>query len=289
MRVWNIAVLAVAGAAAVANAPRISAESVIEHDAIDVPGARHTRPMAISPTGAISGVYVTNDSRTHGFLLDLNGLTTFDVPGSVFTSAQGINPQGDVVGLHSPGSMNFRGYLLRDGVFADIEIPGAINVRPFGINAAGDIVGGYVGTDNRSHGFLLRAGEITTYDVPNSTDTTLLDINARGDVVGRYQAPAGVFHMFILSSGGDFRSIDVPGALSTGGPGSRSGLSPFGVVAGTYRDSRVRGFLFNGSDYETIDFPDSQFTIASGVNPQGHVVGWYRDAAGFDRGFLIRR
>ena len=71
--------------------------------------------------------------------------------------------------------------------------------------------------------------------------------------------------------------------------GSRSGISPFGVIAGTYRDTRVRGFIFDGSGSETIDVADSQFTVASGVNPQGHVVGWYRDAAGFDRGFLIRR
>jgi hypothetical protein len=30
-------------------------------------------------------------------------------------------------------------------------------------------------------------------------------------------------------------------------------------------------------------------TVAAGIDPQGNIVGRYRDLAGFDHGFLLRR
>src|SRR5215510_8268949 len=88
---------------------------------IDFPGARHTRPQAISATGVISGVYVGQDGRNHGFLLDRGEFTSIDFPGAIFTSAQGINPEGDVVGLYElPSDVDFRGYLYSQGSFFPI-------------------------------------------------------------------------------------------------------------------------------------------------------------------------
>jgi uncharacterized membrane protein len=43
---------------------------------------------------------------------------------------------------------------------------------------------------------------------------------------------------------------------------------------------RTRGF-------STIDVPGSSFTSATGINPQGHIVGQYDDAAGRRLGFLL--
>ena len=118
-------------------------------------------------SGVISGVYISQDGRSHGFLLDRGEFTSIDFPGAIFTSAQGTNPAGDVVGLYElPTDIDFRGYLFSQGTFYPIDIPGALNVRPFGINPAGDIVGGYVGPDRRSHGFVIRQGELTNIDPP---------------------------------------------------------------------------------------------------------------------------
>lgn len=130
---------------------------------IDFPGARHTRPHAVSPTGVVSGVYVGQDGRSHGFLFDGGEFTTIDFPGATFTSAQGINAAGDVVGVYErPTDVDFQGYLYSQGNSLPIDIPGALNVRPFGINRQGDIVGGYVDANRRCHGFLIRQGELTT-------------------------------------------------------------------------------------------------------------------------------
>src|SRR5262245_6331197 len=77
---------------------------------VDYPGARHTRPQAVSATGVVSGVYISQDGRSHGFLFDRGEFTSIDFPGAIFTSAQGINPAGDVVGLYElPTDADFRG------------------------------------------------------------------------------------------------------------------------------------------------------------------------------------
>jgi hypothetical protein len=47
-------------------------------------------------------------------------------------------------------------------------------------------------------------------------------------------------------------------------------------------------FLLDADGYHTIDFAGAQFTIATGLNPQGEVVGWSRDAAGLDHGYVLR-
>jgi hypothetical protein len=259
---------------------------------IEYPGARHTRPQAISATGAITGVWVSReDGRTHGFVFDGGEYTSIDYPGAIFTSAQGINPAGDVVGLYVPaGQTEFRGYLYSQGQFSPIEIPGAINVRPFGINPQGDIVGGYVGADLRSHGFVLRQGVLANVDPPASLQAALLDIDPQGHLLGRYQQPAGVFHTFLVADG-EFISLDVPGSLNNGGMGARASLSPKGDVVSSYvaADGRLRGVLIDADGFWPIDFPNTQFTIATGLNARGDIVGWYRDPAGFDHGFLAQR
>ena len=37
------------------------------------------------------------------------------------------------------------------------------------------------------------------------------------------------------------------------------------------------------------EFPNTQFTIATGLNAKGDIVGWYRDPGGRDHSFLIGR
>ena len=57
----------------------------------------------------------------------------------------------------------------------------------------------------------------------------------------------------------------------------------------TRADGRVRGVFIGAERVEAIDFPNTQFVIATGLNARGDIVGWYRDLAGRDHGFLIRR
>jgi hypothetical protein len=73
-----------------------------------------------------------------------------------------------------------------------------------------------------------------------------------------------------------YTSIDVPGAVFTGG----SGINPHGDIVGTYRDAagRSHGYVFRDGEFTRIDFPGSVFTEAKGINPGGEIVGDYRMA-----------
>jgi hypothetical protein len=262
---------------------------------IDYPGALHTRLYEITAAGEIAGTYVVPGPppNTHGFVLDRDGFRTVDAPfpGVVATQVQGMNAAGDVVGVYTPGPHAF--LLTRGGTFHAITQPGVVSSTALGINAAGDIVGNQRAQDGVFRGYLLSRGTFHIFEVPGATLTVASDINEQGEIVGRYQTPAhGPFYsMFLRSRNGDFTTINVPGALSTGLAGTLAGINPRGEIVGPFigADGKTRGFLLNASGYHTIDFPDTQFVIAGSINPQGDIVGHYRDLAGRDRGFLLRR
>jgi uncharacterized membrane protein len=254
---------------------------------IDYPGALHTRIGSINAAGEMAGTYVMT-GLTRGFVLDRDGFRSIHVPGAAGTQAQGINAAGEVSGLYTPGP---HGFLLKDGAFHLIEPPGALSSTATGINAAADLVGNYRSPDGLVHGYVLSNGTFHTIDVPGATLTVASDINEQGDIVGRYQnAPGPFYSMFHRSRDGAFSSIDVPGALSTGLPGTRAGINPKGEIVGPYlgQDGKIRGFVLSAGRFTTIDFPDTASVLAQGINPEGTIVGYYRDLSGRDRGFVLR-
>jgi hypothetical protein len=259
---------------------------------IEFPGAMDTRPLGINASGEIVGQYA-DASGIHGFLLDRRGFSSIDVPGAVQTTAFRINPQGEIVGFYVPPVTGLpRSFLWKQGTFYDV-LPEAVMSSAHGVNARGQIVGQYNDTPGiPQHGFLLSRGVLTVIDHPDAVRTTAFDINERGDILGAYAGAAGT-RLYVLSSG-VFTTIEVPGTLGTLGPGpagSFAGINAKGEIVGAYQaDGRIRGFLRDTSGFfTTIDFVDTMFVRATGINPQGDIVGYYRDLAGRDHGFLLRR
>jgi hypothetical protein len=258
---------------------------------IDFPGAMDTRPLGINASGEIVGQYA-DATGIHGFLLDRKGFSSIDVPGAVQTTAFRINPQGDIVGFYVPPTGLPRSFLWTQGTFYDV-LPEAVLSAAHGVNARGQIVGQYNDTPGiPQHGFLLSRGILTVIDHPDAVRTTAFDINERGDILGAYAGAAGT-RLYVLSSG-VFTTIEVPGTLGTLGPGpagSFAGINAKGEIVGAYQaDGKIRGFVRDTSGFfTTIDFVDTMFVRATGINPQGDIVGYYRDLAGRDHGFLLRR
>jgi uncharacterized membrane protein len=122
--------------------------------------------------------------------------------------------------------------------FRSIDLSGATLTRTFGINPEGDIVGSYsIGTVG--HSYLLSKGTVTTLDPPYGISGTsqAQGINPRGDIVGLYTD-----HGTIV--GGDaFRTR-----------------------------SYVRDAFGN---FNRIDFPGAENTLAIKISPTGQVVGCY--------------
>jgi probable HAF family extracellular repeat protein len=106
-------------------------------------------------------------------------------------------------------------------------------------------------------------------------------VNNRGQVVGEYVAVDGTRHGFRLS-GGDFATIDLPQSTST----AANGINDSGQIAGVAgTGSGAAAFLFDGSTYSKIEFPNANFTEIWGLNNVGDFVGQIDSAQAPYRGF----
>jgi len=261
---------------------------------IDPPGSTDTRAFGINNTGQIVGLYITADSRTHGFLLSHGGYTTIDVPGSIRTNALAIDVHGQIVGRYDTPDGRAHGYLLSNGVFTTIDVPGAAGFTVVtDISASGQMVGRYLGSDGRLHGFSLIDGNFTTIDEPDGIAIQGMAVNREGVIAGYYVDATGTFHGFLLDEG-VYTTLDPPDSISTGGANGVLKINSAGDVAGYYTragDAAGAGhaFLYNQEGFTTFDFPDARLTCNFGINRQGDIVGLYVDQKGVRHGFLARR
>jgi len=145
-----------------------------------------------------------------------------------------------------------------------LDPPGSIDTRPFGISSTGDIVGLYFTADQRGHGFLLTRGVYTSIDVPGAIRTNAVGIT-------------------VLSSRRSRRDDDEHQMNAC--PGGCRDLA----IVGRYDtpDGKGHGYLLSGGALTTIDFPGATFTVATGINPSGHIVGRYRSPDGMFHGYSL--
>ena len=155
----------------------------------------------------------------------------------------------------------------------------------------------------------------TTIDVPCSKEvptscpngiarqTVANGINPAGDIVGVYTDGVGKQHGFLLS-GGQFTTIDFPGALAgvVGTlPTSANGINPAGEIVGNYtapyvptvsdkapQDSPtycpsagvpacIKGFLYRHGNFSTVLFPGHPGAIPQRITPDGDIYGCLHD------------
>lgn len=57
-------------------------------------------------------------------------------------------------------------------------------------------------------------------------------------------------------------------------------MAAFGMVSPVYGQG-VEGFLYSGGSFSTINVPGSIWTVASGINSSGQIVGWFSTGSGF--------
>jgi hypothetical protein len=214
--------------------------------------------------------------------------TTIDYPGATLTFLLGgPNPKGTSVGQYNDTSGVAHGFTFDSrGVFTSFDPPGSTSTTPNFINPKGVIVGSYNDAANVSHGFVLDKGQYTTIDFPGAAGTTLTGLNPSGvmsgftcsdPACGSTGAPS-INHSFIVSKAGSFSTFDPPNA--TGGS-QTSTITPSGEVVGAYTDgSGVRhGYVLYHGMFFTTNFPGATFTFDGGVNPEGNIVGAYRNGS----------
>lgn len=104
----------------------------------------------------------------------------------------------------------------------------------------------------------------------------------------------------VPAGGPTFTTIDAPGAIYT----EAVDINDFGLIVGRYydglppctipctaADGHNHGYLRNQQgSFTEVDFPNSDFTGAAGINPVGDIVGIYHlqgASAGMNHGFLL--
>jgi hypothetical protein len=113
--------------------------------------------------------------------------------------------------------------------------------------------------------------------------TDMQGINNTGWIVGTWKDQGSAFHGFLdtgaSSQGGNFTSIDYPGASGTW----VIAINDAGLAVGYYQDSNgEHGFIYNAGTGKFVggplDYPGSQgVTAPLGINGDAQLVGWYWD------------
>ena len=207
---------------------------------IDVPGGTATVARGISEQGMIVGHYNVG-AVTHGFAY-FEGfyLHPIDVPAEDFDHPDStlrntlpirISPEGDIVGCFHEDSATMttmHGWLLHNGRFTVLVTPHSHNDRNSrdpdtmnnGVAPTGEIVGYY---QSSGVSYIAKRNVIaTTFTFEGNLFTLAFDVNARGDIVGvRGDNQANTIgvpvnpHGFLRDKRGEYRSLDVQGAIST--------------------------------------------------------------------------
>jgi len=228
-----------------------------------------------------------------------------DFPYAIRTRAWGINPGGVIVGDYLDGAGVLHGFLLGGGHYINVDVPGSIigltgslptSLR--GINPGGDIVGSYRVPANSTagctvasspaciKGFLLHHGTFSTVLYPGHEGSIPARITPNGNIYACYHDADLMGSMFGFARiGSGFTSINVPASMHTG-------ATPDGnTIVGLYTDmtmmpSVTHGYVLQNGSFEPFDVPNSTFTEAWDINPDGKIVGEFQDRAGTFHGFL---
>lgn len=235
--------------------------------------------MRISPSGAITGSYLDNRLRDHGFVRDAKGtVTTFDVPAPLFelsTTPTDINAAGTIV-----GNSQCCGAFVRtaDGNVTTFVLPGGGAASAQAINPGGVITGAYFDGAVRRGYVRSNHGAFETFDVPGAQDMSPTDISPEGIVIGQALIGSGSVG-FVRSADGALGAFNVPGATGT----FPRAINSAGTIAGIYQDDAQlsHGFVrTRDGTITTLDVGPNGQTLAFDINQAGVIVGVFTNDGG---------
>ena len=232
----------------------------------------HTRGGFVTPSGINDGGDIVGGACTFvdfietcsGFLQTSRGTVTIFAPlDATSTNAVTINPGGAIAGTYTDPSGGIHGFLrTANGTVHTFDPPGSAATTVNVINPGETIAGTYIDASFEPHGFVRahQQGDISTYDFPAAAPNTVsrfatvAGINPEGSVAGSYIdtifSPPSTYdpvaHGFLRARDGTFTRVDPTGSIYT----TVVGITPSGLVAGSYTDSRLvsHGFVLNGHD-----------------------------------------
>jgi len=215
----------------------------------------------------------------------LQSISTIYYPGSTFTLVKGVNDYGELIGEYwtlTNGKQLAHAFYYDGSTYYNIDrTAGELN-EAWGINNAGVIT-----ADGNTNGvYTAYYGTLNNFtDFTISTPNTLFDINDANVVVGASNASGSNQPIIYDLTQGITTNVNVP----WGNRSAAVGINNNNQVVGSYWNStgtfRPHGYLFDGTGYSQIDYPNAISTRAIGINDFGKVVGSYMDANG-EHGYL---
>ena len=217
---------------------------------------------------------VLSQQEIQGFLYS-NGNYTLLPYGA---QANGINNQGQIVGFYGSS-----GFIYQNGAFTNIlNYPSASATDATGISSSGQVVGTYADGSSALHGFTYSSGTYSPF-------------NAISFPFGISQSGQYIVGDSVRYNGGSLTTINVP-VSPTNPAGSTAnhayGVNNAGAVVGLYAEYSTptpssssflsqNGYLYAGGSYTTLADPLGTFTVATGINDAGQIVGYYTSGGTF--------
>ena len=159
--------------------------------------------------------------------------------------------------------------------FKKVQVPNSQATVIFGTNNRGAMVGYYIASDGTEHGLLLQGENVTNIDDPQGVNGSYCNnLNYMGTIVGYYYDSNNNVHGFEYQ-GGNFTDVGPAGF-----PSIAAGINAQGEIVGGYTNGVTHGYLWNGSEYVTLDVPGASQTFAADINNRGRIVLDWIDSSG---------
>ncbi len=252
----------------------------------------------------------------NGVLQDLGTLppeSPDDPDTRFFSFVTAMNSRGQIVGWESfiPPLEDVRAFVWDNGVLRDLKTPGGCcggrNIAE-AISEAGHITGVTNAFGGPLHAFLWRTGTMTDLGTLGGRQSFGLDVNASDQVVGWsvYDPNGEHEHAFLWTSGAmqdlgtlagqtDSRALKINDAAQVIGVSgshaffwSRGVMQDLGVASPVAINSRGQVVLNAGGRVlvwedgvvTPVDSPGSSYSLATGINERGEIVGWSQSGSG---------
>jgi probable HAF family extracellular repeat protein len=297
--------------------PLFAATAASEYQALDL---GRFLPTVVNSRGDVAGTVGIGRSQhavvwRNGALQDLGTLppeSPDDPDTRFFSFVTAMNSRGQIVGWESffPPLEDVRAFIWDNGVLRDLNTPGGCcggrNIAE-AISEAGHVTG-VTNASGPLHAFLWRTGTMTDLGTLGGRKSFGLDVNASDLVVGwsDYDPNSEDEHAFLWASGAmqdlgtlegqtESQALKINDAAQVIGVSgshaffwSRGVMQDLGVASPVAINSRGQVVLNAGGRVlvwergavTQVDSPGNSYSIATGINERGQIVGWSQSGSG---------
>jgi uncharacterized membrane protein len=220
----------------------------------------------------VGGVSQDPSAITHGFVRESDGTYHYyRVPNSTWTSFLHRSSLGVNVGYYSDPAFMTHGLVFSGTNYVTVDYPGESITELTSINKDGTIIGFHQNPGSGT--FSVKNGIFTDINYPGSSSTQATSINDKGVIVGTFYDPNdSTNHGFILRNGA-YTRLDNPKADQENGTRLLDLNNSGGIVGWYYVAGIGHSFIYKNGLFADIDPPNANYTLISGINDLGDVVG----------------